>query len=87
MKGRNSLAVFIFLGALLTVCFGLGLSWSQHPGALLRNYGYYNVSLEQFLTFCAWWYLPFGIIGIPMLVISLTVSLIRESKEAKKDRE
>lgn len=80
MKGKNSGAVFIFLGALLTFCFGVGLAWTRNPGVLQRS-ATYSFVRNQFVAFCAYWWLPLGIIGIPMLVISLIVSLVREHKQ------
>ena len=83
MNGRNSGAVFIFLGALLTFCFGVGLASTRNPGILQRA-GTYSFVRNQFVNFCAYWWLLLGIVGIPMLIISLIVSLVRERKE--KDR-
>lgn len=82
MKGRKSGAVFIFLGALLIVIFAVGLIAEKSPGFLSSRYRY-DLTLERFRAFCAGFWLPAGIIGIPMFLISLIVSLIRE----KNDRE
>ena len=79
MKGRHSGAVFLFLGVLLTFCFGVGLAWSRNPG-LFHQAKYYDFALDQFLAFCGYWWLPLGIIGIPMFLISLIVSLYREHR-------
>ncbi len=79
MKGKNSSAVFIFLGALLTFCFGIGLTWSRNP-SLFHQAKSYSLVRDQFLAFCGYWWLPLGIIGIPMFLISLILSLIRERK-------
>ena len=79
MKGRNSGAVFIFLGALLTFCFAIGLVWARQPDTFIRA-KLYDFAQSQFLAFCGYWWLPMGIIGIPMLVISLVVALIREHR-------
>ncbi len=83
MKGRTSGAVWIFLGALLTVFFAIGLIYSENPGAFLRR-NEINLAREQFTAFCGAVWLPCGLVGIPMLLISLVLSLIRERKEGKK---
>ena len=80
MKRQNTAAVFIFLGLLLTVCFVVGLTYTRNPSIYLRP-DRTNVALEQFAAFCGNCYVFFGLIGIPMLLISLIVSLIRESRE------
>lgn len=80
MKGRNSGAVFLFIGAVLTFCFGVGVAWMRNPGMLYRS-GDYSLLRNQFLNFCGSWWLPLGIIGIPMLLISLIVCLVRERKD------
>ena len=77
MKGRKSGAVFIFLGALMIIVFAVGLATRKNPEFLSRRYQY-DLALEQFRAFCAYCWLPAGIIGIPMFLISLIVSLIRE---------
>ena len=83
MKGRKSGAVWIFIGGLLIVIFGVGLAVEQNPGALMRQYRY-DRALELFGAFCASVWLPAGIIGIPMFLVSLVVSLVRERKEDRK---
>ena len=80
MKGKKSAAVFIFLGLLLIVIFVVGQICEKNPSAFLRKYRY-DYALESFCAFCVNWWLPAGIIGIPMFVISLIVSLVRESRE------
>ena len=80
MKGRNSGAVLIFIGALLIVIFAVGLAVDGNPRALQRPY-HYNFALQQFGTFCYRIWLPAGIIGIPLFLISLVISLIREKKD------
>ncbi len=80
MKGKKSCTVAIFVGLLLTVVFAVGLISGKNPGAFaLRNR--YDFALDQFCAFCRYWWLPAGVIGIPTLLISLVVSLYRESKE------
>ena len=80
MKGSKSGAVFIFLGALLTVIFAVGLIVEKNSGALLLQYRY-DLALDHFRAFCAYCWLPAGIIGIPMFLISLIISLIREKND------
>ncbi len=80
MKGRKSGAVFIFIGLVLVVIFAVGLAGSRNPVAFHQKYRY-DYALEQFFTFCVYWWLPAGILGIPTLLISLIVSLRREHKQ------
>ena len=80
MKGRKSGAVSIFIGLLLIVVFVVGLICEKNPGAFQRKYRY-DYTLEQFCAFCRGWWLPAGILGIPTFLISLLISLRRESKE------
>ena len=80
MRGRNAAAVPIFIGMLLIVVFAVGLICEKNPDALLRKYQY-DYALEQFCAFCRNWWLPAGIIGFPLFLISMIVSLIRGSKE------
>lgn len=82
MKARKSGAVAIFIGVLLIVVFAVGLIVQKNPSALISKYRY-DFALEQFCAFCANWWLPAGIIGIPLFLISLITSLVRESKEKK----
>ena len=84
MKGRKSGAIALFIGFLLIVVFVVGLLVDSNPNALKRPY-YYNYAIEQFGAFCASIWLPAGIIGLPLLVISLVVSLVRERKEKEKE--
>ena len=80
MRGRNSGAVAIFIGALLIVIFAVGLAVERNPNALMQKYRY-DLSIEQFGVFCSKVWLPAGIIGIPLFLISLIVSLVREKKD------
>ena len=84
MKGRNSGAVLIFIGLMLIVIFAVGLAVDRNPGALNRPY-HYDFALDQFGAFCAGVWLPAGIVGIPLFLISLIVSLVREKKENDKE--
>ena len=82
MKGTKSSAVMIFIGLLLIVVFVVGLVCDGNPAAFQQKYRY-DFALEQFCSFCVHWWLPAGIIGIPMFLISLILSLVRESREEK----
>ena len=83
---RKSGAVSLFIGALLIVIFGVGLTMARDPGAFTRRY-YYSVALEHFTAFCAGVWLPAGIIGIPLFLISLITSLVRERKEKQQEKD
>ena len=50
MRGRNSGAVAIFIGALLIVIFAVGLAVDGNPNALMQKYRY-DLSIEQFGVF------------------------------------
>ena len=80
MKQRKSGAVLIFIGALLIVVFAVGLAVERNPG-LFRMSHRYDLALEQFGWFCSQVWLPAGIIGIPLFLISLIRSLRQEKKE------
>ena len=80
MKGRNSVAVLMFIGLLLIVVFAVGLAVDINPAALSRPH-HYDRALEQFGMFCARLWLPAGIIGVPLFLVSLIISLVREKKE------
>ena len=80
MKGRKACTVSIFLGILLIVIFAVGLYAEDHPGILTNRYRY-DLALEHFIAFCVRLWLPAGVIGIPLFLISLIISLIREKKE------
>ena len=80
---RRSSAIFIFIGLLLTVVFAVGLTVSRDPGALLPKHRY-DYALESILRLCAEWWIPAGVIGIPMFLISLIIALVRESREKSK---
>ena len=80
MKGRKSGAIALFIGFLLIVVFVVGMAVDRNPQALARRY-VYDYAIEQFGAFCASVWLPAGIIGIPLFLITLIVSLIRERKE------
>ena len=80
MKRSKSGAVAIFIGVLLTAVFIVGLVSMKNPDVLSTKYRY-DFALEQFKQFCMDWYWIAGIIGIPTLVVSLVIALVRESKE------
>ena len=83
MNERKTGAVAIFAGLLLIVIFGVGLAVTQNPHVLMRPHSY-DMSLEMFGDFCASVWLPAGIIGIPLFLISLIRSLILEKKQNKQ---
>ena len=80
MRGKKAGAVSIFIGVLLIVIFAVGLAVDGNPNALMQKYRY-DLSIEQFGVFCSKVWLPAGIIGIPLFLISLIVSLVREKKD------
>ena len=80
MKSRKSGAVTLFLGALLLVVFAVGLAAERDPGAFVRS-RYEDLALNLFVAFCTRFWLPAGIIGIPLFLVTLILSLIRERKE------
>ena len=77
MKARKSSAVWIFLGALLVAVAVVGLVSTRNPDAFRSRYRM-DYALDQFILFCVNWWIPAGIIGVPMFLISLILSLIRE---------
>ena len=79
MKGRKSDAVFMFIGLLLIVIFVVGLVVTNDPSAFERRYRY-DYTLEMFKSFCASWYVLAGIIGIPLFLVFLIISLVREHR-------
>ena len=79
MRGNKSGAVAIFIGVRLIVVFAVGLICEKNPSAFVRKYQY-DFALEQFCAFCRDWWLPAGIIGFPLFLISMLLSLVRESK-------
>ena len=80
MKNNRSGAVAIFIGALLIVIFVVGLVVDGNPRAFEQKYRY-DMALEQFALFCSKIWLPAGIIGIPLFLVSLIISLVREKKD------
>lgn len=86
MRGKKSGAVAIFIGVLLIVIFAVGLICEKNPGAFTRKYRY-DFALEQFCAFCTDWWLPAGIIGFPLFLVSLVLSLVREKKEQESSAE
>ena len=85
MKSRKSGAVSLFLGLLLIVIFGVGLTVDQNPAALVQPKKY-DHALQQFGTFCSAIWLPSGIIGIPLFLFSLIKSLIQEHRANREDQ-
>ena len=85
MKSRKSGAVSLFLGLLLIVIFGVGLTVDQNPTALVQPKKY-DHALLQFGTYCSAIWLPAGIIGIPLFLFSLIKSLIQEHRANREDQ-
>lgn len=85
MKSRKTGAVSLFLGLLLIVIFGVGLTVDQNPAALVQPKKY-DHALLQFGTFCSAIWLPAGIIGIPLFLFSLIKSLIQEHRANREDQ-
>ena len=83
MKAKKSSTVTIFIGAVLIAIFVIGLICQKNPNALQapRRHDY---ALEQISRFCVDWWIPAGIIGFPTFLISLIISLVRESREKKQ---
>ena len=82
-NGYKSGAVFIFIGCLLIVIFIVGVIQVRNPAAFLRT-DRYDFVWERFVSFCGNVWLPAGIIGFPLFLVSLVFSLRRESKESKR---
>ena len=80
MKGRKSDAVFMFIGILLIAVFIVGMIVNNDPSAFERKYRY-DYTVDQFKAFCANWYIPAGVIGIPLFLVFLIISLVREHRE------
>lgn len=85
MKGRKSGAVAMLIGLFLIVVFFMGMAVDNNPRALMRNDGY-DRALELFGVFCAGIWLPAGIIGFPLFLISLIISLVREHREKSREQ-
>ena len=82
MKDSKPVTVGLFVGILLIVVFGIGLACERDPGVFIRRYRY-DFALEQFCSFCREVWLPAGIIGFPLMLICLFVSLARDKKADK----
>ena len=80
-KESKSAAVSIFVGMVLIVIFIVGLVSNRNPDAFRTPYRY-DYALESFVRFCAEWWIPAVIIGFPLFLVSLILSLIRESKKS-----
>ncbi len=84
MKGKKSFAVSIFLGCLLIAVFVIGMIYVRNPASLIRS-NRYDFAWEQFVSFCGNVWLPAGIIGIPLLLVSLILSLRQESRDHNRN--
>ena len=80
MKDSKPVTIGIFVGILLIIVFGIGLTCEKNPGAFRAPYRY-DFALEQFCSFCREVWLPAGIVGIPLMLICLIISLIRDKKK------
>ena len=69
--------VFIFFGLMLIVFSVIGFTFSSNPDNYLRA-DRYDLAWEQFLHFCAGLRYPFGVVGIPMFLTALIVSLVKK---------
>lgn len=83
MKQEKSSAVWIFVGLLLVVIFIVGMVCEKNPSAFSVKYRY-DLALEQFCSFCVAYRLPAAILGIPIFLVSLIMSLVRESKRDRQ---
>ena len=82
-KDHKSAAILIFTGFLLIIVFAVGLTAVRNPGRLHSRY-MVDSTWEAFTAFCKAWWLPAGIVGFPMFLISLIISLLREAKENRR---
>ena len=82
-KSRKSDAIFLFIGILLIAFLAIGLTAEHHPQAFTSRYRY-DYALESFIRFCKSIWFPAGVIGFPVFLISLIISLWHESKENKE---
>ena len=80
MKDSKPVTIGIFVGVLLVVIFGVGLTCEKNPAAFMKPYRD-DFALEQFCNFCKGIWLPAGVIGIPLMLVCLIISFIREKKE------
>ena len=79
MKDSKPVTVGILVGLLLTVISVVGFVCIRNPGAF-RAENIHSYSVEQVCGFCMEVWLPAGIIGLPMLLVSMIVSMVRESR-------
>ena len=80
MKDSKPLTFTLFIGLLLVVIFAVGLACSRDPAIFQKKYRY-DFTLDQVCAFCADWWLPAGIIGFPMLLGSIIISLVRDRRK------
>lgn len=83
MRKNKSGTIGIFLGLLLTAAFIVGLAAVRDPAAFIRK-NHYDYTFEFAVNLCKSIWLPAGVIGIPLFLISLIRSLRLESKEKNK---
>ncbi len=80
MKDSKPVTVAIFAGLLLSAVFVVGILYANNPGLFVRR-DLSNYAVEQVCAFCAEHWLPAGIVGIPLLLVGMIVSIVRESRE------
>ena len=83
MSKNKSGAVSIFIGLLLIAVFIVGLVAMNNPAAFTRK-NYYDQTLDFVVNLCRSIWLPAGIIGIPLFLVSLVRCLYLESKEKRR---
>ena len=83
-NNRKGEAVFIFIGVLLIVVFAVGYIADGNPDAFRLRYRS-DYTMDFFVSFCRAVWLPAGIIGFPMFLISMIISLRNEAKEKRKN--
>ena len=83
-KDSKSAAIWIFLGILLTAVFTVGFISSRDPTAFQSRYRV-DATLDFVLNICRSIWLPAGIIGIPLFLVSLILDLRRESKRNRQE--
>lgn len=82
-KDRRSSAVTLFTGLLLTAVFGIGLASVRNPG-LFQNRYLQDTARDFFVNLCEQIWLPAGMAGIPMFLVSLILDLRRDRKERRR---
>ncbi len=84
-SAKTTSTVAIFIGGLLIVIFGVGLTAVSRSDTFMQNHRY-DFAMRQIIDVCKAIWLPAGIIGIPLFLFSLIRSLIQESRENRESR-